>query len=381
MRDEVFVGKSFDRSIVKQILSGEVVIKNLNVEGMDRPMLSVIVPWGKEDELYGGIVMNAPITGIRSTIRSVREIVAWSMLFGIILATSLVSYHSWSISRPLKRIEQAATEIALGNYSKRVEHSSLDEIGELAKAFNRMAEKLDSVEKNRISYEQNRDDFIINISHELRTPLTAMQGFLEALQDGLVDDEASRKRYYEVMYNESKYLNRLVDDLMDLIKLDKGEVSLNLDYVNIEDVAKKAYFTLISNIENKNNTVEIENEDNLPLLLSDPVRIEQIFLNLIQNANKFTENGRILVKINCDGKYYCITISDTGIGIPSHDLNKIWDRFFKVNRSRSKTEGGTGLGLAIVKKLVDLHQGNINVESTLGKGTTFSIQIPINLNN
>src|SRR5690606_21664608 len=127
-------------------------------------------------------------------------IVLWAMIFGGIISTLLVSVLSWSITRPLKRIEHASMEIALGNYEKRVDYPHSDEIGELASAFNRMAKKLDEIEKHRQDLEQRRDDFIANISHELRTPLTAMQGYLEALQDGLVTDETSRQKYYRVMY-------------------------------------------------------------------------------------------------------------------------------------------------------------------------------------
>jgi signal transduction histidine kinase len=246
---------------------------------------------------------------------------------------------------------------------------------ELAKVET-MAAELEKNERERKAHDQKRDHFITNISHELRTPLTAMQGFLEALQDGVVQDETSRQRYYKVMYQESMYLNRLVDDLMDLIKLEKGEVHLEHEWVHMGEIAEKVAFTLQPNAQQKKNKVEVYYSRDLPPIWADPVRVEQIFINLIQNANKFTDKGRITVRLKSFGKNVRITIADTGVGIPSHDLPKIWDRFFKVKRDRSKKEGGTGLGLAIVKELVDLHGGSIDVMSELGKGTTFTLTIP-----
>ncbi|MDQ0339410.1 signal transduction histidine kinase [Caldalkalibacillus uzonensis] len=377
MPDEVFVGREMSTSIVEQVMQGQDVIKNLNIEGLPRPMMSVVVPWGEEDQLYGGIVLHSPIEGIESTFRNLRETVLWAMLFAILVTTVMVSYLSWSISRPLRHIEQAANEIALGNYRKRVQEQSADEIGELAKSFNHMAEKLEQVENERQAQEQKRDEFLANISHELRTPLTSMQGFLEALQDGLVKDEESKRRYYDVMYRETMHLNRLVDDMMDLIKLEKGDIKLEPYHVQVGEIIEKVVFLQEAKAEERHNEIHVDYPDDLPALWADPVRLEQIFNNLLGNAIKFTENGTIRITIRSNHQSIIVSITDTGIGIPSHDLPKIWDRFFKVNRMRSKKEGGTGLGLAIVKELVELHGGTIEVQSEVGKGTTFTVTFPL----
>ena len=191
----------------------------MDIDDKERPMLSVTVPWGSNDQINGGIILHSSIAGISSTVRNIREIVLWAIIAGVIIVTSMVSYLSWTIAKPLKRIEQAANEIALGNYSRRVKHHVPDEVGQLVKSFNHMAEKLDQIEQERDSLEQRRKDFIANISHELRTPLTAMKGFLEALMDGLVKDARSQQKYYQIMYRETEYLTHLVNDLMDLIKL------------------------------------------------------------------------------------------------------------------------------------------------------------------
>jgi signal transduction histidine kinase len=274
--EEVFIGREISSEIVQQVLNGHDVIKDLNVEGLSEPMMSVIVPWGAEDHLYGGIVLYSPIEGIEATSRHLRETVLWAMLFAITVTTVMVSYLSWSISRPLRRIEQAANEIALGNYGMRVEEQSADEIGELAKSFNRMAEKLEHVEQERRMHEQKRDELLANVSHELRTPLTAMQGFLEALQDGLVQDEASKRRYYDVMYRETMHLNHMIDDMMDLIKLEKGDIKLNRYQIRVDELVDKVVFLLEGQAEEKGNVIEVKYQPDLPPLWADPYRLEQI---------------------------------------------------------------------------------------------------------
>lgn len=383
MVEEILVGKGIERSIVHEINQGNEVIQHMNVEGINRPTLSVIIPWGKNDELYGGIVLNSPIEGIRSTSQNIREIVLWSIIIGIVVCSMLASYLFWSISRPLKKIENVATEIALGNYDNRVEYESPDEIGELVSAFNRMAEKLAYIHAERESLQKKRDDFIANVSHELRTPLTAMQGFLEALQDGLVTDENSRRKYYDVMYEEAKHMNLLVDDLMELIKLEKKQITLDLYLIDLNDLVRKVEFSLQKQAQEKGNTINVHICENIPPLMADASRIEQVLINLVQNAIKFTEDGRIDIRVFEEGHQdeVVIEVSDTGIGIPKHDIDKIWDRFFKVSRDRSKKTGGTGLGLAIVKELIELHGGSINVNSRVGEGTTFTIRLPQKKNN
>ncbi|MFA9560089.1 ATP-binding protein [Evansella sp. AB-rgal1] len=377
---ELFMGEIMDDALIEDILAGKNRFQVMNIEEEDRPMLSVVVPWGTSEEIYGGIILHSPISGINTTVRNIREIIQWAIISGLVIVSVLVSYLSWSISKPLKKVEEAANEIALGNYKKRVEyHDSVpDEISALLYSFNRMAEKFHKIEEERDLLEERRNDFIANISHELRTPLTAMKGYLEALQDGLVKDKESQQKYYTIMYQESEHLNHLVDDLMDLIKLESREVSLDLYYVKVDDVLKKVFLHLEQAIQEKENNIQLLIPDNVPQLIADSVRLEQIFTNLIHNANKFTSNGSITGEIEVDSSHLIVTIKDTGIGIPSHDLERIWERFFKVDRGRNnRGRRGTGLGLAIVKELVILHNGMISAKSELGKGTAFTMKFPL----
>ncbi|MEJ8547847.1 sensor histidine kinase [Brevibacillus borstelensis] len=376
MKDEVFTGKAVARSIADSVLKGKNAVTELKIEGLEDPMLSVAIPWGKREKVYGGIILHAPIEGVERTFAQMRETILWATLFGVLLSTAMVSYLSWSISRPLRNIERTTAEIGRGNYSERVQVDTADEIGDLAQTINTLAGKLERVEQERQHLEQVRNDFLANVSHELRTPLTAMQGFLEALQDGLVEEEEARQKYYAVMYSETLHISRLVDDLMDLMKLENNEVTLAKFPVDVEALLNKVAFSFTPEAEEKGIEIVVEQPKGLPKVYADKDRIMQILKNLVKNAVKFTDEGMIRLSARSDGQWVEISVSDTGIGISADDQERIWERFFKVDRGRSKKNKGTGLGLAIVKELVELHDGQVTLESEPGKGSTFIVRLP-----
>ncbi|NEN81162.1 HAMP domain-containing protein, partial [Paenibacillus elgii] len=172
-KDEVYVGKSVDPAVVRKVLSGEEALLNEpRFEGLKEPMLSVVVPWGKDNEVYGGIVLHASVAGMNETITLMRETILWVTLVGVLLSAVTASYLSWSISRPLRRIDKLALRIGHGDYGERIEIASNDEIGELAATINQMADKLQRTDEDKRKQEQIRQDFLANVSHELRTPLT-----------------------------------------------------------------------------------------------------------------------------------------------------------------------------------------------------------------
>lgn len=374
-KDEVSVGKSVSPSIVQKVLKGEDAVTELRFEGLAEPMLSVVVPWGEDDKLYGGIVLHSQVEGAVQMIGNIRETILWVTLVGILLSITVVSYLSWSISRPLQKINRAAAEIGVGNYSQRIDINSDDEIDDLANTINKMAETLEKVDQERKKLDQIRDDFLANVSHELRTPLTAMQGFLEALQDGLIPEQG-RQKYYDVMYRETLHMNRLVDDLLDLIKLENETIHLSKHPIEIEPILQKVAFKFNQQVAEKGIALNVQADENLSKAFADQDRLEQILANLVKNAVKFTEHGHVSIRAEEVQDHIVLKVSDTGAGISEADQELIWERFFKSDRGRSKTNKGTGLGLAIVKKLVDLHGGTVTVESQLGKGTTFRVDIP-----
>lgn len=374
-KDEVSIGKSVSEPIVQKVLKGENAVNSLKFEGITEPVLSVVIPWGKENNLYGGIVLHASVVGMNDTLGNIRETILWVTLLAALFSLAMVSYLSWSISRPLQKINRAAAEIGMGNYNERIHVDSSDEIGDLANTINKMAEKLERTETERRKFDQLRDDFLANVSHELKTPLTAMQGFLEALQDGLIREEAKQK-YYGVMHHETMHMKRLVDDIMDLIKLETKQITLSKIPVDVESLLNKIAFKFKQEASKKGNKIQVYVKEELPKAYADQDRLEQILVNLIKNAIHFTADGIITIEGEKFGNDILLKVTDTGIGISDADQEWIWERFFKADRTRSKKDQGTGLGLAIVKELVELHQGKIILESTVGKGTTFNIWIP-----
>lgn len=377
-KDEVNVGKIVSTEVINQVLNGEPAIWNQS-EGLKEGMLSIAVPWGKDNDVYGGIVLHSPLKGMNGTIAQLRETILWVTLLGIFFSFGVSSYLSWSITRPIQQIDKAAAKIAVGDYSERIQIDSKDEIGELATTINHMMEQLARVDLEKRQLSQLRHDFLANVSHELRTPLTAMQGFLEALQDGLIE-EGAREKYYEIMYNETLHMNRLVDDITDLMKLENKEIELVWLAVDVQAMLSKLSFKFQPEAELRGTVIHCLVDENLPQAHADPDRLEQIFNNLIKNAVKFTENGTIELKAMAVPSEECvlITVTDTGIGISPEDQELIWERFFKVERGRLvKHKGSSGLGLAIVRELVELHNGSIRVRSELGIGSAFEVRIPL----
>lgn len=373
--DKLTVGKHIDKAIVQKVVQGESTEINLNLDERSDAKLSVVVPWGKGEYIYGGIILHSPSTDIRDTVQNVRETILWVTQICIILCCGAAYYMSWSITRPLKQIERVASKIGMGDYTQRIETAYRDEIGDLAATINQLAEKLELSDHEKKKLEQFRIDFLANASHELRTPLTAMQGFLEALQDGLIDDQG-RQKYYEIIYNETIHMNRLVDDIMDLTRLENNEIKLALQPVDAASLIKKVQFKFNREAEDRGLTINLDLQEPLPPVIADPDRLEQILNNLVKNAVKFTEQGQISISAIDDGDDVMISVADTGIGISKSDHELIWQRLYKVDRGRSSRQKGSGLGLAIVKQLVDKHNGRIEVDSEIGQGSTFKLWMP-----
>jgi len=225
--------------------------------------------------------------------------------------------------------------------------------------------------------EQVRTEFVANVSHELRTPLTAIQGYLETLREGALDEPAVARRFLNIAHTHTERLSRLVEDLLQLSDIETGKVVLDLSPVNVYEVASDVSAIFESRATQKN--LALLNRV-LPELRvhADRDRLSQILVNLVDNALKYTpEEGQITLDARrASGGFVEVRVSDTGIGIPSTDLPRITERFYRVDRARSRELGGTGLGLAIVKHLVQIHGGELRIESELGKGTTVRFTLP-----
>lgn len=227
--------------------------------------------------------------------------------------------------------------------------------------------------------EQVRADFVANVTHEIKTPLTAIIGFVETLQQGAIDDRAKAQKFLLTIHENAQRLNRLVDDLLTLSSIELGETKLHLEGLALDDVFETALILISPRAALKNVRIQRDVQPGLPMVRADRDRLVQILVNVLDNAVKFTpEGGSVSITASPEVQgSVVIKITDTGIGISKSELPRLGERFYRIDKTRSREMGGTGLGLSIVKHLMKAHEGSMEIESTLGKGTTVSLHFPV----
>ena len=226
--------------------------------------------------------------------------------------------------------------------------------------------------------ERVRRDFVANVSHEFKTPLTAIQGFAETLLGGALDDKANRKRFVEIIREHARRLARLTDDLLKLSRIEAGRLDLESRPVSVAGLVNGCVETARLNAESRGLRIAVELPEGLPPVRGDAVQLDEVLQNLIDNALQYTPSGgRIDVTAYSNGHEVIFTVADTGIGIPESDLERIFERFYRVDAARSREAGGTGLGLSIARHIVDAHGGRIWVESAVGQGSRFRFSIDV----
>lgn len=223
--------------------------------------------------------------------------------------------------------------------------------------------------------EKIKKDFVVNVSHELRTPLTAIKGFVETLEDEL---EGEHERYMEIIKRHTDRLINIVQDLLILAELEETNFSLLLTQADLNLLIENVVKIFIPKAKEKEIDINLDFKIN-PSVRLDAFRIEQVFVNLIDNAIKYTDKGFVNIKVDKNETHAIISIQDSGVGISKEDMERIFERFYIVDKSRSRRVGGTGLGLSIVKHIIQLHNGEIKLESQLGKGTKFVIHLPLSI--
>ncbi len=232
----------------------------------------------------------------------------------------------------------------------------------------------DVTETNR--YEQLRKEFVANVSHELKSPLTSIRGLTETLLGGALADAANNRRFVQLIDEDAARLSRLIEDLLALSQIESQAIPLKLSIVELRPLIESIVTSLQPGLSQRRITTTLELAVGLAVR-ADPDRLRQVVLNLIENAIKYNrELGAIVVSASANGAWVTVTVADTGIGIPEQALPRIFERFYRVDKARSRELGGTGLGLAIVRHIVEAHGGNISVDSTLNHGSKFSFTVP-----
>ncbi|MCE2462967.1 MAG: HAMP domain-containing protein [Dehalococcoidia bacterium] len=303
---------------------------------------------------------------VETNVPSLSRIFIWSGILAGGVALILTLFLSRRILAPVESLSRAARALAGGDFSRRVEARSKDEVSELGRTFNTMADELARTEEIRSS-------LVADVAHELRTPLSNVKGYLEAIKDGVVSpDEAT----LESMHEEVLLLTRLIEDLQELALAESGRMTLHIELCDLAELARKAVVSIQPQAEAKDIKLRMYAASEV-LIHADPGRIGQVIRNLLVNASNYTPSGgSIRVVVNRREDEAWVSVEDTGSGIPNEELPHVFERFHRVDRSRSRATGGVGLGLTIAKQLVEAHGGKIMVSSQNGKGSTFTFTIP-----
>ncbi|MDY6878501.1 MAG: ATP-binding protein [Chloroflexota bacterium] len=284
-------------------------------------------------------------------------------------AVLLILGLSRRILAPVEALTAAVRQMEAGDLSQRVEITSQDEIGDLAQAFNRMANGLTRLE-------ELRRNMVTDVAHELRTPLSNIRGYLEALQDGVMEPE---NHVIASLYEEAMLLNHLVDDLQELSLAEAGQLGLDRQPVALADVVDRAIEAARPRAAAQEVVLQTELPEDLALVDIDARRIGQVLRNLLDNGLTHTgPGGEIGIAARASGQWVEVSVRDTGVGIAAEDLHHVFERFYRADKSRSRATGGAGLGLAIARQLVEAHGGWIAVESEVGRGTEFTFTLPVN---
>lgn len=327
-------------------------------------MVNSMVPITKNLSLKGYVSLHMSMNEIIHRREDILLPVYIIFLILFLLSLMILGLFSFSVYRPLKKITIGAGEYASGNLEYNIPVNSDDEIGYLATTLNYMSDEL-----NKLGEYQHK--FVANVSHDFRSPLTSIKGYLEAIIDGTIPPEMQEK-YLKIVIGETERLNKLTQSLLTLDKLDAHGRPMHMSDFDINKTIKNTAATFEGICRKKMITIEIHLESESLHVTADMEQIQQVLYNLIDNAIKFSQNNSV-IKVETSERHGTVFVSvkDTGVGIPKNSLNKIWERFYKIDSSRGKDRKGTGLGLSIVKEIITAHHQNINVISTEGVGTEF----------
>lgn len=323
------------------------------------------------DEFNAIAVVAAPVEGTMvNNLKNVLRMFLFAAGLALILVTVAVYFMTGRIAKPIRNLENATRCYSAGDFTYRVpELHSHDELAGLITKFNSMATSLEQLENSRRS-------FVANVSHEFKTPMTTIGGFINGILDGTIPPE-KQNYYLEIVSSEINRLSKMVTMMLNISKIETGNVNLNIEQFDISGKLVSTFLGFEQLISKKN--IEVEGlEDLQPITVhADGAMIDQVIYNLIDNAVKFTnEGGKILINTASDKRFAYFSVTNSGKGIPEKDIGKVFERFYKVDQSRSTDVKSTGLGLFLVKSIVDLHGGTITVESEPDTYTRFTVKLP-----
>ncbi len=329
--------------------------------------IATVTAINKEGKNFGYVYMFKNTDDVQKLISQLNKHIFVASMLILFTVLIFIFFLSKALTKPLITMKEATKKLSKGDFSVTLPKPSNDELGELSLSIQTLANDLNYLK-------QERNEFLASISHELRTPLTYINGYADIARRRNLE-EKDRSQYLEIIQEESQRVSSLLKELFDLAKLDQNTFSINKEQVNLSNFFQAIYERVLPAFKNKRIQLLLDCTTDLFIEI-DPIRFEQVLINLLDNSLKYSnEASTTTVRAVAENGKVQITIQDQGIGIPEEDLPHIFDRLYRVDKSRSRATGGFGLGLAIVKQLVEAHGGEITVESQVGVGTRFTITL------
>ncbi|MBQ0140806.1 MAG: HAMP domain-containing histidine kinase [Kurthia sp.] len=353
----------------QELLKGNIISKQGYEKRFDRQVISVVIPLVENQRLEGILYLYFPLEKITELAsKEVVLLILAAFIFLIIMGFVLFKGIRL-IMKPLRQLQLAAKKLSKGDYSTRVETNSKDEIGKLAATFNEMAQ---SIERE----DQRQRQFLENVSHELRTPISYVKGYGEAILSGTIKAEDQSEKL-QLIVREAARMEKLTNELLQLSRTEEQQLALQAYPLPLAETIREVASMMEQRAQEAEISFVLTLDDDV-IIVADELRLKQIFINLIENALRYSE-AKTEINIRCyiKNNQVIIEIEDQGIGIPKEDIAHVTERFYRVNKARSRADGGSGLGLSIVEQLVKAQLGNLNITSEVNKGTVITLTFPI----
>ena len=382
----VGAGSLLKRNILEDVPELESVLKGdqvdpkdlyIPIRNNDNSLKRVMYTYAPIIHNKGGVIgvvfLSSSLSNIDvllSRIRNMLNLYSAIISIAIIIISFVISSF---ITQPIKELTQGIEKMSQGHLDQRVNISGSEEFKRLGQSFNIMSEKLENLDKSR-------NEFVSNASHELKTPLSSMKILTESLLHTQIDDPEIYTEFLTDIDNEIDRLNSIITDLFSLVHMDEGYAQERHEPIVLKDLILRSIKRLQMLAEKRDIELTTSFGKDNPIVEGDEMQIQQVIINLVDNAIKYTPNGgSVWVETYEGAGNAIIKVSDTGIGIPQEDILNVFDRFFRVDKARSRETGGTGLGLSIAHRIVLKHGGNIRIESKEGEGSTFYVELPLKM--
>lgn len=378
---------SISKEDLKDVLAGNTVINIFKHPKFDIKILSVAAPLNNSKVL----IIQSSIASIKEEVDIIKDYYIYIAIISLIIGIVLTFILTKIITEPIVKLNKVAQKMANLDFSHKYKVVSRDEIGELGKTLNYLSEKLsftiaelnkaneklkEDIEKER-QLDKMRKEFISNVSHELKTPISLIKGYAEGLKDNVIEDIESKNFYCEVIMDEAEKMNKLVKDLLDLSQLESGHYSLNKEEFNICKLVDKVLSKYSPIFNEKNIKVSIQKDNDKICVIGDKTRLEQVLVNFINNALNHIDTERVIeIAVKRLTNKVIVSVYNSGSYIPEEEIDRIWESFYKIDKSRTRKYGGTGLGLSIVRKILELHESSYGVRN-IKNGVEFWFELKL----